>query len=216
MIRVLVVDDHSLVRHGICLTLKVYPDIEVIGEACSGEEAVEQVRELRPDVVLMDVYMPGIGGLGAIRTLCSREEPARVIALSACEEGLLPEKILLAGAQGYLTKGTPPDEMARAIRRVMNGQRYICHEVSSRLVDSHLDPQRRKRFDELSERELQTVMLVIQGFSVAAIADRMFVSAKTVHTYRSRAFEKLDIKNDVELTLLALREGLIDMKLDEA
>lgn len=189
-----------------------FEGIQVIGQACSGEDAIHLVRELQPDVVLMDVLMPGIGGLGAIQKLCSREEPVRVIAVSACEEGEMPEMILQAGALGYLTKGASADEMLKAIRTVMAGRRHISPAIAEQLLDSRLEPQKRKVFAELSDREMQTVILVTQGLSTQQIADRLFVSPKTVNTYRYRVFDKLGIDSDVALTLMAVREGLIDPK----
>lgn len=210
MIRVLVVDDHDLVRHCICQTLLQSSDIEVIGQAGSGEDAVQLVRELKPDVVLMDVKMPGIGGVGAMRALRERQDPVRIIALSACESGKLPRMMVEAGVSGYLTKGARHDEMVDAVRRVAAGRTYFSPDIAGVLLETSQAAGQGNPFNMLSGREFDAVMLTIQGLSTQQIADRLFVAPKTVHTYRSRAFEKLGVRSDVELTLLAVREGLVD------
>lgn len=208
-IKVLVVDDHDLVRTGIRRMLGDIEGIRVVGEAASGEEAVRKSRELSPDVVLMDVHMPGMGGLEATRKLVRQDDGLRVIAVTVSNEEPIPSRLLKAGAAGFLTKGADLQEMVKAIRVVHVGQKYISAEVAQAMA---LNPFRDdgSPFDQLSERELQIAMMVVNCHKVQDISDTLCLSPKTVNSYRYRIFEKLDIQSDVELVLLAIRHGLID------
>lgn len=213
MIKVLVVDDHDLVRMGITRMLADIPGLKVVGEAASGEDALRLARELSPQVVLMDVKMPGIGGLEATRKLLRQDPDIRVIAVTVCDEEPFPSRLLKAGAAGYLTKGAALDEMVRAIRIVASGQRYISPEIAQQLAIKNLDKEKISPFDVLSERELQITMMIVGCQKVQEISDRLFLSPKTVNSYRYRIFEKLAIDSDVELTLLAVRHGLLSSDL---
>ena len=212
MIGVLLVDDHKLVRTGIKLMLDKTPDIRVLGEASTGEEAVEQARALKPQVILMDVSMPGIGGLEATRKLAMSLPDARVIVLSAQTAEPFPMRLLEAGASGYLTKDSAEDEIITAIRRVNAGERYIAADIARQLAMQAVNKTSASPFDQLSQREMQVMIMATGGHSVQAISDKLHLSPKTVSTYRSRLFEKLGVSNDVELTRLALRYGVIDEK----
>lgn len=187
--------------------------INVVGEACSGEDALRDVREHNPDVVLMDAKMPGIGGLEATRKLLRQNADVKVIAVTVCGDEPFPTRFLQAGASGYLTKGAALDEMVKAIRLVHSGQRYISPDVAQQLAlkpfaaDGESSP-----FDQLSERELQIVMMVVSCQKVQEISDKLFLSPKTVNSYRYRVFDKLGINSDVELTLLAVRHGMLDVE----
>lgn len=216
MIKVLVVDDHDLVRMGITRMLADIEGIKVIGEAGSGEEAVRLCRELEPRVVLMDVKMPGIGGLEATRKLLRQQPDLRVLAVTVCDEEPFPSRLLKAGAAGYLTKGAALEEMVRAIRVVAAGQRYISPEIAQRLALSALEDEKSSPFDVLSEREMQITMMIVNCQKVQEISDRLFLSPKTVNSYRYRIFEKLGIDSDVQLTLLAVRHGLLSADADLA
>ncbi len=215
MIKVLLVDDHDLVRTGIRRILEGTADIVVMGEAKSGEEAVDFVRRSPPDVVLMDVNMPGIGGLEATRKIHHVNEHIKVVALTVYNEPPFPEQLHGAGAVGYLTKGCDAEEMLLAIRTVHDGRPYIDREVAQSMM---LDKMNRKRGDEispferLSNREMQVMLMITRGVSSREISDSLCLSPKTVSTYRHRLFEKLDVRNDVELTHLALRHGLVGDK----
>lgn len=211
MINVLVVDDHDLVRLGLTRILEDQPDIHIVGHASSGELALKLARELNPDVVLMDVIMPGIGGLEATRRICLHESGIKVIVVTACDADVYPTRLLHAGAVGYLTKGADVDEMMDAIKRVHSGQRYISPEIAQKLALKSLskDPDVAP-FEQLSERELQISMMIVDCQKVNDIAKTLSLSPKTVNTYRYRIFEKLSIRSDVELTLLAVRFGLVD------
>jgi two-component system invasion response regulator UvrY len=210
MIDVLLVDDHDLVRTGIKRMLSDINGIRVVGEASSGEEAVKLGRELKPQVVLMDVKMPGIGGFEATRKLIRLDPDIKVLVVSTCDNDVYPSRLLQVGASGYLTKGASMDEMVHAIRQVYAGQRYISPDIANKLAFRHVSEKEESPFDSLSERELQVMIMITKGMKVQEIADKLHLSPKTVNSYRYRIFEKLRIKNDVELTLLAIRHGLIE------
>ncbi len=211
MIKVLVVDDHDLVRLGLTRILEDQSDIHIIGHASSGEIALKLARELKPDVVLMDVMMPGIGGLEATRRICHQNTDVKVIVVTACENDVYPSRLLQAGAVGYLTKGADVAEMMHAIKRVHSGQRYISTDIARKLAlkSVNKDPDAAP-FEQLSKRELQISMMIVNCQKVNDIAKTLSLSPKTVNTYRYRIFDKLSIRSDVELTLLAVRHGLLD------
>ncbi len=209
MIKVLVVDDHELVRTGICRMLADTPEIQVIGQAESGEMAIDIARREHPDVVLLDVNMPGIGGVETTRRLLQSVDGVKVLAVSGLAEEPYPSLLLKAGAKGYITKGAPMAEMVRAIKKVMQGGKYFSADIAEQIASSYLSEQAQSPFDLLSEREMQVAMMVVNCVSAQEIADRIFVSVKTVNTYRYRIFEKLNVDSDVKLTHLAIRYGLI-------
>ena len=211
MIRVMVVDDHDLVRMGIVSLLSDSDKISVIAEAGSGEESIEKARELEPEVVLMDIRMPGMGGLEATRKLLRLNEEIRIIAVTACSEDPYANRLLQAGAAGYMTKGATAEEMVMAILKVKSGQRYISPEIAQRMALKPFDSQESAcPFDCLSDREMQISMMIVNCEKVQSISDQLFLSPKTVNTYRYRIFDKLAISSDVELTRLAIRHGMID------
>tara|TARA_R100000750_G_scaffold46894_1_gene31819 strand:- start:780 stop:1409 length:630 start_codon:yes stop_codon:yes gene_type:complete len=206
-----VVDDHDLVRMGITRMLADIDGLEVIGQADSGEEALRLVRELRPDVVLMDVKMPGIGGLEATRKLIRSYPDLKVVAVTACEEDPFPTRLLQAGAAGYMTKGAALEEMVQAIRQVFMGQRFISPQIAQQLaLKSFQSTENASPFDLLSDREIQIAMMIAGCQKVQSISDKLCLSPKTINTYRYRIFEKLAINSDVELALLAVRHGMVD------
>ena len=210
-INVLIVDDHDLVRTGIKHMLSNAEGINVLGEASTGEEAVKMTRDLVPDVVLMDVKMPGIGGLEATRKLLRILPNVKVLVVTVLDDDLFPSRLLQAGAAGYLTKGASMDEMLQAIHTVQSGQRYISPEVAKQLALKHLVDDHASPFDALSERELQVMLMITEGMKVQDIAEKLCLSPKTVNSYRYRIFDKLRVKNDVELTHLAIRYHILDM-----
>lgn len=215
LIKVLVVDDHDLVRMGITRMLSDVSGISIVGEASSGEEAIIQARALKPDIVLMDVRMPGIGGLEATRKLLQYDRNIRVVAVTVCDEEPFPTRLMQAGASGYVTKGAALDEMVTAIRKVAAGQRYISPDIAQLLLARMYEPDSAGPFDSLSEREMQIALMIVGCEKVQSISDKLHLSPKTVNTYRYRIFEKLSISSDVELTLLAVRHGMIDASLDQ-
>jgi two-component system, NarL family, invasion response regulator UvrY len=216
LIKVLLVDDHALVRMGIRRLLEDLPDISVIAEAENGEMALSLVKQHQPDVVLLDMKMPGIDGWEVTRRLHKSNPKSKIIALTALTTELLPTRVLQLGAMGYLTKESSPEDMADAIRKVHQGQLYLSAEIAQKMAINSLQATKDSPFDSLSEREMQVVLMIINSMSVADIAERLFLSTKTINGYRYRIFEKLSIKNDVELAYLALKHRLIEHPDDPA
>jgi len=212
VIKVLLVDDHELVRTGIQQILMEAGGIDVVGAVSSGEEALKQVRRLEPDVVLMDVSMPGMGGIEATRRILCSIPTLKVIALSAHDDDPFPARLHEAGAMGYLTKGSPADEMLSAIHLVAKGIPYISSEVAKKhtLAEWGGQGQVTSPFVVLSHREMQVAMLILQGKKNQDVSDTLNLSPKTISTYRQRVYEKLNVTNDVELTRLAYRFGIIE------
>lgn len=208
MIRVLLVDDHKLFRLCLRRMLEANKGLAIVGEAVDGESAIAAARELRPDIILMDLLMPGVGGLEAIRRIGQLELSCRTIVLSACEEQPFPMQSLKAGASGYLTKGVSPEELQNAIRRVFLGKRYLSTDIAQTLAVNAWEEREAGPFDALSNRELQIMMMVANCHKVSDISASLHLSPKTVNSYRYRIFEKLNVSSDVELALLAARYGM--------
>lgn len=211
MIRVMVVDDHRLVRVALTAMLADARGIEVVGQAESGEEALALARELGPNVVLMDLRMPGIGGLEATRRLLRVDPGLRVLVVTACTEDPFPAQSIKAGAAGFLTKGASRDELVGAIRKVFLGQRCMSHHVAQHLALKSFDETAGCPFDQLSNREMQIAMMVVDCHKVQKISNELHLSPKTVNSYRYRIFDKLNVRSDVELALLAARHGMVDV-----
>lgn len=210
MIKVLLVDDHDLVRSGIKKLLSDSHDIEIVGEAASGIEALKLVERLKPNVVLMDVNMPEMDGLEATKKIHQKYPNVKVLVLSVHDDDPYPSRVLQAGALGYITKGAATDEMLSAIRAVDAGRRYLSPSVAQKLALKHLEPEVEGQ-EALSEREMQILEMITSGMKVADIADRLYISPKTVNSYRYRIFEKLNVHSDVELTRYAIRHKLIEL-----
>jgi two-component system invasion response regulator UvrY len=209
LISVLLVDDHELVRAGVRRILEDVKGIKVVGEVQTGEDAVKWCRTNTVDIVLMDMNMPGIGGLEATRKILRYSPDIKVIILTVHTENPLPAKVMQAGASGYLSKGATPQEMISAIQSIAAGQRYIGAEIARQMALSQLEPQSDSPLSSLSERELQIMMMITKGLKVNEIAEALNLSPKTVNSYRYRMFSKLNISGDVELTHLAIRHGLV-------
>lgn len=209
MIRILIVDDHELVRVGLRSILEEYSDFEVVAEATNGEMALRLNHKCRPDVVMLDVGLPGLSGFEITRRLKKASKGPRVIALSVHSKSPFPEKVLDAGASGYLTKGCPAVELVRAIRTVVRGERYISADIAQRLALRVTQGNGSSPFDELSAREMEVLLMVADGRRIADIADVMHLSPKTVATYKYRIYDKLETRNDVNVTRMAMRYGLV-------
>ena len=207
--RVLVADDHQLVRLGVKRLLQDHKDFVVLATARNGEEAVELTTELRPDIILMDVQMPGIGGLEATRRCIRVHAEVKVIAMTVHEDDPYPSRMLKVGAAGYLTKRAGMEELLHAIRTVLAGDKYISAVVAQQMA---LRPFHTGStpFDRLSAREMQISLMVIMGSKVQEIAYKLALSPKTVNSYRYRIFEKLGIDSNVALAKLAIQHGMID------
>ncbi|WP_172597055.1 two-component system response regulator LetA [Legionella spiritensis] len=214
MIKVLIVDDHALVRMGIRRLLEDLPDMDVVAEAESGEQALALVKSHKPDVVLLDMKMPGIDGWEVTRRLKKSNPQIRIIAVTAICAEPLPSRILQLGAMGYLTKESGVQEMAAAIRKVAKGEKYLSAEIAQKMAINSLEAVEESPFDRLSEREMQVMFMITSGMTVHDIAERLFLSTKTINGYRYRMFDKLGIKNDVELTFLAMKHSVIEKPSD--
>jgi two-component system invasion response regulator UvrY len=207
-ISVLLVDDHELVRSGIQYLLDADPDIDVVAAASSGEEAIQLAEQLKPNVILMDLNMPGIGGSEAIKRILRRTPSAKIIALSVYDDGPIPHQALKLGARGYINKGCPVDEMIKAIVAVFQGKNYLSSDVATNLIFSAQETEK-NAFGQLSSRELQIAIKIVDGHKISDIATALSISPKTVNTHRYRVHEKLGISNDIELVKLAVEHGLL-------
>jgi two-component system invasion response regulator UvrY len=213
MIKTLIVDDHDLVRAGIIRLLQDVADIEVVGECASGEEALTACQQLQPDIVLLDLHMPGMGGMEAAKRIIDRFNSTKVIILTAESEAPLSKHTLKFGVSGYITKGSDIDEMVHAIKQVKAGQRYVSPVVAQKLAFSVLDGNQ-SPLDKLSKRELEVLIRISQGQSNREIAEQLHLSPKTTSTYRSRLLEKLNANNDVELSRICQEAGLVNYSVD--
>jgi DNA-binding NarL/FixJ family response regulator len=212
--RVLIVDDHNMVRRGLSLLLSGLSDVEVVGESSDGWAALRAVREIRPDIVLMDVAMPGLNGVDATRNLLSEFPDIRVIALSAHTERKFVAEMFRIGALGYLPKGAPFDELVQAIRTVATGKRYISEAMTDLVLSDYarqLNEPVGSVLDVLSDREREVLQLIAEGMSTREIATRLFVSVKTVESHRRAVMSKMNVRSVAELTKIAIREGLTSL-----
>lgn len=207
-INVMLVDDHAVVRMGFRLLLEGAPDIKVVAEAESGEEAVRRFGDVRPDVVVMDISMPGIGGLEAIDRILAKEPAARILVLSAHEDAMHARRVLKAGAAGYLTKRSAAEELIQAIRQVHQGRTFLEPDIAQQLAVQQLSGERNP-VDTLTEREFKVFLALAKGQSVQEIADVMFLSPRTVGTHLYNIKQKLGASNSAELAIIAIRAGLI-------
>lgn len=208
-IRVFLVDDHALVRTGMRMILAAEPDIEVVGEAESGELALPLIRALKPEVVLCDLHLPGVSGLEVTERVVKGDHGSRVIIVSVLEDGPMPKRLLEAGAFGYVGKGGDASELVRAVRDVARGKRYLASSIAQHLALSGIG-RGESPLDELSPREMEIALLLAQGLRQEHIAKRLSLSAKTVSTHKSRLFEKLDIRDTIALTRMLGQYGLLE------
>jgi len=213
-IRVLVVDDHAIVRDGICALLSRAGDMEVVGEASNGEEAMEMTKKLNPDVVLMDIAMPVLSGLEATRRICREMPGIRVLALTQYDDKEYVFPLIQAGALGFISKTSASSELTSAIRYVDRGESYLSPSVAKLMVDDYQhgaamqaesDP-----YEQLTDRERDVLKLVAEGYTTREIADMLVISPKTVEGHKSSLMSKLNVHNRIELVKYALRRGLID------
>ena len=210
MIRVLLVDDHAVVRTGFRLLLQSSPEVTVVGEAESGEAACQRYIELSPDVVIMDIAMPGMGGIEALRRIRAHDAQARVLALSAHDDPMHARRALREGALGFLSKRSAPEALLEAVAAVGAGRRYIDSRVAQRLALEDIEGTESSPIKRLSEREFDVFIRLARGASVQRIADDLRLSASTVGTHLYNVKQKLGVSNQSELTLLAIRHGLIE------
>lgn len=209
-IKVIIADDHHLFRTGLKMILEASPNITVVAEASSGEEAIQVAKENKHDVVLLDVMMPGIGGYVATSRIKRACPDSKILIVTICNNDQFPSKLLQAGASGYITKGATQQEIIKAIKSVYTGQLYLSQDIANLLAVKHLSDKGESPLDQLSERELQVALMISSGVKVQSISEMLHLSPKTVNSYRYRIFEKTGVSNDVALTLMAIRYGLLD------
>jgi NarL family two-component system response regulator LiaR len=216
-IRVLIADDHAIVRKGICALLATEPDIEVVGEAEEGREAISQAQRLSPDVILMDLVMPRVDGLEAIRHITACQPKARILVLTSFDGDDKVFPAIKAGALGYLLKDTGPDELIRAIQQVHRGESSLHPTVARKLLREVSRPSNRATEpDPLTQRELEVLRLVASGWSNREVADQLHISEATVRTHVSNILSKLNLCSRTQAALYALREGLASLHETEA
>ena len=210
-IKILLVDDHQILRDGIRSLVKGYDDMEVIGEAADGREALDMVEKLSPDVVIMDISMPDLNGIDATRMIINEAPDVKVIALSMHHDKQFVSEIFKAGASGYLIKDSAFDELEHAIRIVISGQTYINPQIASLVVESLVNQSvtpNPKSFSLLTEREREVLQLIADGKSTKQIAIDLNVSSKTIESHRRQVMGKLNVRSVADLTKFAIREGL--------
>ncbi len=210
MISVLLVDDHLLVRTGIRRLLEDSEQIEIVGEADCGEDSITLVQQLNPDVILMDINMPGIGGVEACRRILQRDPGQKIIVLTIHNEQTFPKRMLEIGAKGYLTKECEVDEILQAIKQVNGGGVFIAPSIAQQLALSLLPGNEFNPIDRLSHREFQVMLMISHGLSNAEISDKLCLSPKTISTYRLRLLDKLGAQNEVDLLKIAMEQGMIE------
>jgi len=210
MIRVLLVDDHAVVRMGFRLLLQSQADMSVIAEAESGEIACQRFLELTPDVVVMDLAMPGMGGLEALRRILAHHPDAKVLTLSAHDDPMHARRALREGALGFLSKRSAPEALLEAVTTVAAGQRYIDKSLAQKLALDDIEGVAKSVVERLSEREFEVFIRLARGASVQRIAEDLSLSPSTVGTHLYNLKQKLRVTNQSELTLIAIRENLIE------
>jgi two-component system invasion response regulator UvrY len=208
-IKVLLVDDHAVVRMGFKMLLESAEDIKVIAEAESGEQGVKSYVEHQPDVVVMDITMPGIGGLEAIDRIMAKDNSAKILVLSAHEDSVHPKRVLNAGAMGYLTKRSAAEELIKAIRMVASRKMYLEANIAQQMAIQQLNGEKNP-VDVLSDREFEVFMSLAKGQTTNEIAEILSLSPRTVGTHLYNIKQKLNANNSAEIALIAMRSGLID------
>lgn len=208
-INVMLVDDHAVVRMGFKMLLESAPDIKVVAEAENGEQGVKMYVEYQPDVVVMDITMPGIGGLEAIERIMAKDNTARILVLSAHEDSVHPKRVLNAGAMGYLTKRSAAEELIKAIRTVAGRKMYLEANIAQQMAIQQLSGEANP-VDVLSGREFEVFMALAKGKTTNDIADTLCLSPRTVGTHLYNIKQKLNANNSAEIALIAMRSGLID------
>ena len=215
-IRVLVADDHAIVREGLCIMLGNQPDMQVVGKAADGREAIQLVDEHDPDVVVIDISMPELNGIDAIQQMYPRHPRIKVVVLSIHETKPYVFRALKAGATGYLIKETAGLEVVEAVRAVYRGERYLSQRISDLLMDTSLQKLESwieaSPLDGLSPREREILQLVAEGRTSQEIAERLFISSKTVDTYRSRLMRKIGVEDMAGLVRFAIQHGVISLE----
>lgn len=209
-IRIIIADDHAFLREGIKKTIQDEIDMKIVGEASNANDALNIIKELDPDVVIMDISMPGKSGLDLLKDLKLMKKKYRILILSMHPEDRFAIRALKAGASGYLTKESAPDELVKAIRTVLTGRKYVSKALAEKLADILSDDMDKQPHELLSDREYEVFIKIASGKKAVDIAAEISISVHTVNTYRARILEKLNINSNVELTQYAMHNNLID------
>ena len=213
-IKVVVADDHPIVREGVRMILAKERDIEVVGEAADGEQALQLVERVRPDVVIMDISMPGMGGIEATQKVRERYPKVSVLVLTMHEDESYVFQLLRAGASGYVLKRAAAQDLVHAVRAAARGEAFLYPSVARKVVEDYLKRveagEGRERYDGLTAREKEVLTLIAEGFTNQQIAEKLFISIKTVQTHRAHIMEKLGLHDRTELVRYAIRKGLIE------
>ena len=209
MIKVMIADDHAVVRDGLRMVLEAAGDIEVIAEAENGEQTLAMLQTIKPDVLLLDVAMPGLSGFDVLQRMMQKNSDIAVLVLSMYPEEQYALRFLKTGAAGYLTKETASKELVKAIHRVAKGQRYISSEVADLLAQNITGNHEELPHERLSDREYQVMCHIASGKTVSQIGDQMSLSVRTISTYRSRIMAKMRMSSNAELTHYAIKHGLV-------
>ena len=215
-IRVLIVDDHAVVRAGIRLLLDSQPDMKVVGEAQDGQESLVQVRKLKPDVVLMDITMPGMGGVEATQAIKKAYPQVQILALTMHEDTAHFFRMLQAGASGYVVKGADPSELLSSIRVVFQNKAYLFPSLARKLVDDYLERlevgEEKDSYARLTAREREVLKLIGEGYTSREIAEMLFLSINTIERHRTNLMDKLGMHNKSQLIRFAIRKGLVKLE----
>lgn len=210
MIKIFIADDHSLIREGIKNLISSESDIKIIGESSNPHEVLEQLKKLKPDVIVLDISMPGKSGLDLLKEIKIQLPEIKVLMMSMLPEEQFAKRTLKAGASGYITKTSLPEEFIIAIRRVASGRKYVSQNLAEQLAEDLDENVEKKPYELLSDREFQILKMIASGKSQTDIADELAISVSTVNTYRSRILEKLKLKSNSELIRYAFQNNLID------
>ena len=211
-IKILVVDDHPIVGQGMRSMLESLSGVELLPLATTGEEAIEVCRSEAPDYVFMDVQLPGITGINALKRIKSRNEAMKIIGVSAIADRLVANQFIDAGGAAYVTKQSGAGELKKAFIAVKSGQQYLSDDLKAQNQEAGKKGGADSPFDVLSKREVELVVMIANGLKITGIARSLNLEAKTINTYRYRIYEKVNVKTDVELTHLALRHNLVDVR----
>jgi two-component system response regulator NreC len=209
--KILLVDDHEIMREGICALLRKHPEMEVIGQAADGRTAVDMVRQLQPDVVVMDIGMPNLNGIEAARQMTAENPHLKIMALSTHSDGSVVTKMIKAGATGYMLKESAFSELLDGLRTMAEGKTYLCSKISKVVFADYINlltNPRTETVDGLTCREREVLQLVAEGHTTKDIAKALHLSPKTVDSHREHIMEKLGVRNVASLTKYAIREGL--------
>jgi len=210
MIRVFIADDHAVVREGVKHIFSEIPDIKIAGEACNGQEVLENMGKKDFDLLLLDIAMPGRDGLEVLKEVKTQKPKLPVLILSMFPEEQYALRALKSGASGYLTKDSIPNELVKAVRKIQKGGKYISAAFSEKLVTELTSYTSKPLHERLSDREYQIMRMIASGKTMNEISGELSLSSKTIYTYRARVLEKMEMKNNIELTRYATKHGLID------